>query len=353
MASNNNSESEDTHLTWILERPKQPVSLPVLAVLCGDWSYGLIPYCGPGGRKALWENEMAFLNALSSHLIGQGIFTLRLSCDEEGLIPEDQSIAERAGHDGLLLALNDLDDTILWSPGSMIFIGHGLGGYVCCQLASYGIRPAGFIFAGCVYSDLEVILSQKYLLPLESQNRQNADDQVNTSDAVSLLIAKNMGTILQAMRKNRSRIQLQDMYRTLEFRLNPILYTGNETPKHMFRYITSPTLIIHGASDLDVSVWNATSIEQAIRKTVQAPERIIMEDLDHWFRTIPGSASRHMQDRVSGACFYYEQDEKFFRECTSFIRRVSGIHDPEAASVKRYSQINREQNRKKTSEEHG
>lgn len=40
---------------------------------------------------------------------------------------------------------------------------HGLGGYVLCQLASMGIKPAAFIFASGIFSDIEVILTQKYI----------------------------------------------------------------------------------------------------------------------------------------------------------------------------------------------
>jgi len=333
-------ETVDHPLRWILEKPEYPLPTPVLAILCGDWSYGIIPYCGPGKREMLWENEGRFLQALSSYLTGKGIYSLRLSSHIDGVrVPDDIYLTDQAGHEGLLLALRDLEGPVPWNPSSMIFIGHGLGGYVHCQLASYGLRPGGFIFAGGIYSDLEVILSQKFLLPLDIINNQKGQEQIVTPDSLSLLIARNLGSILQAIRKKRTKIQLRDTYDSLEFRLNPLLFSGDETPRSMFRFITSPTLIIHGSSDLDVSVWNATSIEQSVRKNILAPERIILEDRDHWFRMLPGSVNRHMQDRVSGASFSYEQDEKVFRECVSFIRRIKGIEEPEPNSVRRNSHL--------------
>nr|WP_319540733.1 alpha/beta hydrolase [uncultured Methanospirillum sp.] len=340
-------------LKWVLERPIQPLPVPILAVLCGGWSYGLIPYCGPGTRKALWDNEQAFLNALSSHLNGQGIYTLRLISRENGSVPDDSTLTLGAGHDGVLLALRDIEGPVIWTPDHMVFIGHGMGSYSCCQLASYGIRPGGYIFAGGIYSDLEVILSQKYLLPIELQKKQGSDEQSVVPDSLSLLISENMGAILQAIRKKRSRIQLQALNEKIEIRLNQDLYSGDETPRTMFRYITSPTLVIHGSSDLDVTVWNATSIEQVVRKNVATPERIILEDRDHWFRMVQGSIGRHMKDRVSGASFFYEQDERFLRECSSFIRRIYGVHEAQQEVLKRGSHLGHDHIRKRVPKESG
>jgi hypothetical protein len=345
-------ETVDQPLLWILEKPEHPLPTPVLAILCGDWSYGIIPYCGPGKREALWENEGRFLQALSSYLTGKGIHSLRLSSLTDGVVvPDDGHLTDQAGHEGLLLALRDLEGPPSWNPSDMIFIGHGLGGYVHCQLASYGLRPGGFIFAGGIYSDLEVILSQKFLLPLELINNQKGQEQIITPDSLSLLIARNLGSILQAIRKKRTKIQLRDAYRSLEFRLNPLLFSGDETPRSMFRYITSPTLIIHGSSDLDVSVWNATSIEQSVHQNILAPERIILEDRDHWFRMLPGSIGRHMQDRVSGASFSYEQDERIFIECVSFIQRVKGIEEPETSLTRRNTHLAHTHSNKKVPKE--
>jgi len=345
--------SESFTLRWGLERPIHPLPVPILAVLCGDWSYGLIPYCGPGTRKALWDNETTFLNALSSYLNGQGIYTLRLKSEELDEVPDDASLIQRASHDGVLLALKEIDGPVIWTPGHMVFIGHGMGGYACCQLASYGLRPGGYIFAGGIYSDLEVILSQKYLLPIELQNNKGNDGQIIVPDALSLLIGQNMGSILQAIRKKRTRVQLKKMNETVEIRLNQTMYSGDETPKSMFRYITSPTLIIHGTSDLDVTIWNATSIEQSIKKNIANPERIILEDRDHWFRMVPGNTGRHMQDRVSGASFFYEQDERFFRDCSSFIRRIYGIQETQPTVLKRDSHLAHEHIRKRASKGSG
>lgn len=326
-------------LKWVIDKPIHTLPVPILAVLCGDWSYGLIPYCGPGTRKSLWENEQAFLLALSSHLNGQGIYTLRLESRISEGIPDDQTLTEYGSHDGVLLAMRDLDSSIAWTPGYMVFIGHGMGSYACCQLASFGLKPGGYIFAGGIYSDLEVILSQKYLLPIELQNKQSNDEQPIIPDPLSLLIGKNMGSILQTIRKKRKRIQLQNVDESVEIRLNPSLFSSDENPGVMYRYVTSPTFIIHGTSDLDVSVWNATSIEQSVKKNITSPERVILEDRDHWFRMVPGNVGKHMRDRVSGACFYYEQDERFFRESSSFIKRIYGIEEHQQSSLKRGSRI--------------
>ncbi|MDD1727694.1 MAG: alpha/beta hydrolase [Methanospirillum sp.] len=337
---------------WILEKPEHPLPGSLLAILCGDWSYGIIPHCGPGIPEALWLNEGIFLHELSTALTSEGIYTLRLSSHEDGIPrPDDALLSQSAGPEGVLTALKNLDPENSWDPSAMIFIGHGLGGYVHCQLASYGIRPGAFIFAGGIYSDLEVILSLKYLLPIEARNIKEEREEAIIPDPCSQLIAENIGSILHAIRRNRTRIHLQNNSQSLDIPLDRMLFTGNETPKAMFRFVTSPTLIIHGASDLDVSVWNATSIEQSIRQVVHSPERIILEDRDHWFRIVPGTVGMHMQDRITGKSFSYEPDNRIFNEYIGFIKRVYGLEETEKDSVKKSSALNHNHRTTTTSKE--
>ncbi len=307
---------------WILEEPENPSLTPLLAIICGDWAYGILPYCGPGDAQELWKNEGAFLYSLSTYLNQQGIYTLRLSSYEDGMeMPDDDMLSRIASPTGVIAAIKN--SSVSWSPSHMILIGHGLGGYVNCQLASFGIRPAGFIFAGAIYSELQVIISQKFLPVLEIKQAIEQIHETLPMDFQSLLIAKNMGLLFNAIRKKRSCLRICEGDQKLEIHINRLLFSGSENPKQMFRFIASPSLIIHGSSDLDVSVWNATSIEQSIHQTVQNVERVVIEDCDHWFRTVPDSITRHQVDRITGASFAYEPDTRFFSECLAFIKQIS------------------------------
>jgi pimeloyl-ACP methyl ester carboxylesterase len=309
-------------LAWTLRVPAHSQAVPCIAILCGNWSYGLLPYCGPGKRDVLWESEKYFLHLFSEYLIEHGFFTLSLTFSgEPSAIPPDDSLTKLAGADGLLSALKQLNAPAQWNPGQMICIGHGLGGYVHCQLAAAGIKPASFIFVSGVFSDYEVILTQKYL-PLVSNNHDADYPGIPSPDAESVLIAKNLGTILHAARKEKKRVVIDNGNTNLSLPLDPMVFTGNRIPRDMFRYVISPALIIHGTADLDASLLNLPSIEQSIKKNGISPERVIITNRDHWFRPVPKNSDDQIMERLNGECFRREIDPQVFLESISFIRRV-------------------------------
>lgn len=311
-------------LSWVLRVPAYSQAVPCLVILCGDWSYGLLPYCGPGRREALWESEKIFLDIFSEYLLENGFFTLSLTTlGESSAIPPDDALTKLAGVHGLLSALKQLNGPAQWNPNQMIGIGHGLGGYVLCQLAAYGIKPAAFIFISGVFSDYEVILSQKYH-PLVSIGCDPELSNILGPDPESLLIAKNLGAVLHAARKGRKQIRIENGNTHLSLSLDPMIFTGTQTPQYLFRHIISPALIIHGSADLDASLWNVSSIEQSIRKNGISPERVILTDRDHWFRPVPKSPGDQLSERLNGECFRRETDPQVFLESISFMGKVMG-----------------------------
>lgn len=315
-------------LSWTLQSPDYHSKQPCLAILCGDWCCGMLPYCGPGSVDALWKSEMEFLTRFSRYLNEEGIHTLSLTQKEGVCIPpDDETLRRFAGPGGVLTAIREISGPVSWKPNQMICIGHGLGGYVHCQLASYGIVPAGFVFAAGVFSDYEVIISQKYTMVLQAGPQDCGIDH-SSIDPVSVQIGKNLGTILQAIRKGKKRVSIGTDEHRFPLHLEPGLFTGSNTPRSMFRHVLAPTLIIHGSSDLDVSLWNAASIEQSIRKSWVIPERVILPDLDHWFREMPVRPADQIRERLNGDCFKRQIDPRVFEETITFIRKVIAPEAP-------------------------
>jgi hypothetical protein len=177
-----------------------------------------------------------------------------------------------------------------------------------------------------------VILSQKYL-PLVHLERDTDPANIPGADIESLLIAKNLGAILHAARKGKKRIRIDNGNTHLSLPLDPMIFTGTQMPQYLFGQIISPALIIHGSANLDVSLWNVSSIEQSIRKNGISPERVILTDRDHWFRPVPKSPGDQLSERRTGECFRRETDPQVFLESISFIRRVMGQEVDREAQV--------------------
>lgn len=311
-------------LTWTLQVPKSGPKKPYLIIICGDWSYGILPYCGPGTVQELWNSEMEFLIQFSNFLTQRGYYTLSLTCTDNADGPaEERDLIRIAGPSGVLAALRTIDSPVQWSPEQMICIGHGLGGYVHCHLASYGIAPAAFVFAAGVFADYEVLLSQKYIPVIQSGLDMNDIQDHTLSDSISVMLAKNLGVIFHAIRKGKTKVRIESGDYSLTLPLDPLIFTGTQMPRCMFRHIHSPTLILHGSSDLDVSLWNAASIEQSVRRNGIIPERIIIADRDHWFRHVADNPGEQLKERLNGDCFSRPIDNRVFDETVSFIRKVT------------------------------
>jgi pimeloyl-ACP methyl ester carboxylesterase len=230
--------------------------------------------------------------------------------------PDNTTLTRLAGLEGLITALKQLNDIRSWNPFRMICIGHGLGGYLHCQLAKLGIVAAGYVFASGIFSDYEFILSQKYTMVL------HAGPSEPGPDPVSVQIAQNLSLLLNAIRKGKKQLKIENNDTPIMLDLEPMLFRGTQTPRYMFRHIISPTMIIHGSSDLDISPWNASSIDQSLRNQWIIPERIILSDRDHWFRETPYLPVDKFMERLNGECFSRPIDTRLFSETVSFIRRA-------------------------------
>jgi hypothetical protein len=68
MRSESISSISEASCTWILREPAHSPTVPYLTILCGGWSYGILPYCGPGRVDAIWKSEKAFLDLFSEYL---------------------------------------------------------------------------------------------------------------------------------------------------------------------------------------------------------------------------------------------------------------------------------------------
>jgi pimeloyl-ACP methyl ester carboxylesterase len=298
------------------------VADPTLVVFISDWIYGLLPYCGPGKRHDAWDREKVFQNEICRFLNYSGIATLSLHSSEyDDNPPDENTLIELSSESELTSSLEQMIAESGCSFKRTVLFGHGFGTRLLCKLAASGLKPAGYILAAGLYSEIESILNQKYL-PYGNYERKNILTDNNVLDPETALIIKNFSNILHTIRKGKERKRLIEEDVKLDLYFPPELFSLENSSEIILSHLNAPTLIIHGSGDLDIPVSNAFSLEQKLKQHIPSVSRIILLDCDHWFREMPDGSEERLKERLNGNCIHHKIDNRFFKNTQMFIQDV-------------------------------
>lgn len=314
-----------TILQWNLTLPPH-TSQPGVVILIPDWVYGLLPLCGPGLRKDIWIREEKFIDEIYHFFYQSGFGVLTLSCPMEAdEIPSDATILAATQIPDAYVTIKKLMKESSCNLNKSVIFGHGFGVCMMCELVAYGLKPAGFIIASGIYSDVESILTQKYF-PFKDLNLQSAGvKNYSPVDPDTALIIKNLGKILQAARRGREKIKLKELNHFLELPIPKRLFSDESSPSALLSTLDAPSVILHGSGDLDISVTNAFFLETKLKQKNNSVSRIVMLDDDHWFREMPHDMAERIRDRLSGECIQHPIDKRFLKNVQIFVEDVLKI----------------------------
>lgn len=317
-------------LQWNLMQPDNR-SEGALIIFLPDWVYGLLPYCGPGLRKDAWIREYAFQNEVCRFFHDHGIATLHLTPGNPEYVPSDEEIITATHIPDVYSGIKKIVQENSYNLNKSAILGHGFGTRMMCEIVSFGLRPAGFIIASGIYSDIDSIISQKYL-PYKQINIGLSDVNTKLSlDSDTSLIIQNLGRIHRAIRKKTKRVRLREPDRFVDLLFSSSLFSQETSPEILLSVLDAPSLIIHGSGDLDIPVSNAFFLETKLKQKVSSVSRIILLDCDHWFREMPQEMDDRIYQRLSGTCIQNPMDHMFFQNCLVFvedllkIKRFKGI----------------------------
>lgn len=190
-----------------------------LVIFFPNWIYGLLPYCGPGSRSDAWKREVIFWREIYDFFNSHGIATLSLEPDNPQSIPSDDEIVASSYIHKTYSAIKDITKESGIMIRKTILFGHGFGSRMLCEIVSYGLKPAGYIIAGGMYTDIDSILTQKYL-PLKNNGiNSRGENIIPLLDPETKIIMSNLGKILQASRKGKGLIKLKENGNTMNIHL--------------------------------------------------------------------------------------------------------------------------------------
>ncbi len=311
-------------LQWKISHPVTEHS-GALVIFFPNWMYGLLPYCGPGTRNDAWKREISFEKEICDFFNGHGIATLSLEPDNLQNIPTDDEIMASSYIHRTYSVIKDITKESGIMIKKTILFGHGFGSRMLCEIVSYGLKPAGYIIAGGMYTDIDSILTQKYL-PLKNNGiNSRGENIIPLLDPETKIIMSNLGKILQASRKGKGVIKLKDNGNTMSIHLPDDFFSENKSPSALLSILDAPCLILHGSGDLDIPVSNAFFLETKLRQKNSSISRIVILDKDHWFRDMPHDGDDRIIERITGVCIQNPVDHRFLKHCLLFIEDILKI----------------------------
>lgn len=293
-----------------------------LVILLSDWVYGLIPYCGPGLRIDVWKREKSFQDEICRYLNSHAISTLSLEPTNPEGIPDDEEIISASQIHQVYSDIKQLTKESGHILTRTVLFSHGFGSRMMCELVAYGLKPAGYIIAGGIYSDVDSIITQKYL-PFKNYGKlSQVNDNIPPVDIETSIILSSLGKILNASRKGRKKIKIKENDTILDIYLPEELFSEEKNPAMLYASLDAPSLIIQGSGDLDVPVSNAFFLETKLKQRISSVSRIVMLDKDHWFRDMPNYGDDRIRQRLTGECIQNPVDHRFLKNILIFIEDV-------------------------------
>lgn len=214
-------------------------------------------------------------------------------------------------------------------PAREAVLGQSAGVYTACLLAEDVVEdnekegPAAYVLQGGLYRDYADMMTFNYRRVVDyAQKAPENLRWVEENDLLSLVMGLNLSALEERAREGKVEHDLSYKGRTWRLRHDPICYLPEHAPKNQFKYIQKPTLIIHGASDLNVPVEDAFMIEQELKRhgSVDVELAIILE-ADHSFQEIAKSENKRLKERMSLESFRQPYREEYFAALAAFLEK--------------------------------
>jgi hypothetical protein len=143
---------------------------------------------------------------------------------------------------------------------------------------------------------------------------------VETHDRWGLEYGRRLPAILDAVRAGRR--EVHDDHGRVVDTIDLRVWSPENAPSRLVRNISAPTLVIHGAADLNVPVDDAELLVAALRDAGNADlEAVIVPDADHAFHHVAPDEDERLRERMSMASLRRPWVERYFDHVADFLGR--------------------------------
>jgi len=288
-------------LAGTLTRRSEAGPLPGVLLLGGTFSELRDGDADPRHRPDVPPHGMYRL--LAESLTAAGFAVLRF--DRRGCGQSSGSRPDRATEieDGLAAWRWLAEETATSSAIAMV--GESAGAYVLCRMAAAGATPAAAVLQGALYRSIPGLIRFNAERARSWWERGPAERAWLWAKARREYESATLWPALAAALEAGDRsVAVNDERGRIEHDLTDLAFDIANPPADQFRYLRCPTLVVHGADDLNVPVEDSFETIRALWEAGNRDVELrILARADHSLQQTPEDGDGRVRERLSMASF--------------------------------------------------
>jgi len=207
--------------------------------------------------------------------------------------------------------------------GARVAVGESAGAYVLCRIMAAGARPAVAVLQGALYRSIGGLIEFNASRARAYWQRGAAERDWMWEHARNEYESAVIGdAIVSALASGRSSVRVEDERGTFERPLDDLAYDVDRPPEEQFRFVTCPTLVLHGADDLNVPPEDAFATVRTLWDAGNRDvELTLLARADHSMQVTPNDLDERLRERMSFASFHRPFHHRYPGVVVDFLRR--------------------------------
>lgn len=185
--------------------------------------------------------------------------------------------------------------------GAGAVVGESAGAYVLCRLAAEGRQPRAAVLQGALYRSIPEMIAWNYgrardFIARGNDEREWLRRELPIEYQNGLLI----DAMLRAIERGESTALVEVDGEVIERSLAGLDYDLRHPPADQFRHLACPTLVIHGAEDMNVPVDDSfATVAELWRAGNRIVDLVVLAGADHSFQLGPDNPEERLRERLS------------------------------------------------------
>jgi len=212
------------------------------------------------------------------------------------------------------------------ADGAWAMVGESAGAYVLCRLVASGARPQAAVLQGALYRSIAGLIEFNTSRARAYWDRGEAEREWMWSEARREYESAVTGTeLVTALRTGRRSIRVEDSRGIFERSIDGLDYDVELPPADQFSLLECPTLVVHGADDLNVPVEDAFDTVRALwRAGNRDVELTVVARADHSMQSTPADEETRIRERMTFSSFRRPFHQRYPAVIVDFLRRQRG-----------------------------
>lgn len=208
--------------------------------------------------------------------------------------------------------------------GAWGMVGESAGAYVLCRLVAAGARPQAAVLQGALHRTIAGLIEFNASRARAYWDRGEPEREWMWAKARREYESAVTGTeLVAALREGRRSIRVEDSRGIFERSVDGLDYDVALPPAEQFSVLECPTLVLHGADDLNVPVEDAVDTVGALWAAGNRDvELTVVARADHSMQSTPADEETRIRERMTFASFRRPFHDRYPGVIVDFLTRL-------------------------------